>query len=212
MNKNQKLSGTIFVLLTGLYVVNSWISSSALSNVFIAAILVAVVWFAGQLWKNMKLSEKIKEVSNNGSKTSYSYSECKEIAKEWSKNEYDGRIKSQKGISFDWTQAKHDITQVFDFRKQEWIDVRYFYTQYGPKNKGALIFINASNGEFMTHFPVKKHDLKDNPFQHLSMYKMTMKYRHRINQMENGDNQSIQGLQGIPIDVRDVNNQGEPSE
>lgn len=201
MNKNQKLSAGIFVLLAGLYVVNSWISSSALSNVLVAAILVAVVWFAGQLWKNMKLSEKIKEVSSNNSKNSYSYEECKQIAKDWSKKEYDGRIKSQKGISFDWTQAKHDLTQVFNFRQQEWIDVRYFYSQYGPKNKGALIFVDASNGGVLSHTPVKKHNLKDNPFQHLSMYRMTMKYRHRINQMENNDNQNIQSIQGIPVNV-----------
>lgn len=198
MNRDAKLYGGIIVIVAGLYLAKSTFDNSGLNDLFVLSALLGGIGIAARLVKDKKVKQHLQRFSEDSKGVNYGFKDCKEIAKEWSKEEYQGRIKGKKGMSFDWSQAKTDIAPVYDFSDDDWIHARYFYTQYGPNNKGTLIFIDATNGRFMTSMPVHKHNLKDDPFMHLEMYRMTKRFASRITHSDD-ENHNVQALTGIPI-------------
>jgi hypothetical protein len=200
MNRNARVVTGVAVILLVLSLVGSFVSDYSLTDVVLIYFVAGVIAVGGAAVKRVKIKEYLEEMDDSGSGGSfYSIDECREIAKDWARNNYHGRVKSEKGMSFDWTQASSDIAAVYDFTNQEWIKARYFYTQYGPKDKGTLIFIDATNGEVLSPKPVKRHDLKDEPFEHLEMYRMTRKMRGRITANPDQQNQGqVVNPGGIP--------------
>lgn len=203
MNKKPKIYGSIIAIVLTLFILSTALESSTINDLFWLSAVLGGIGIAAKIVQNKKLSQHLNQL-NQRQQTGINFGidDCRDIAKEWAKNNYSGELKKAKGMSFDWTQASSDIAPVYDFSKEEWIHARYFYTQYGPKNKGTLIFIDATNGEVMSPKPVKKHKLKDEPFEHLEMYRMTRKMAGRIG-MSNGEqnhrNPGYVPVSGIPV-------------
>jgi len=200
MNKNAKIYGSIILVLVGLYLLSTFMNISALDDLVIVSVILGGIGVAGKIVKDKKLSNKLKQYSSKGSSGGINYStdDCKEIAKEWAKNNFHGKINSKKGVSFDWTQSSTEPAPIYNFRDEEWIDVRYFYTPYGSKNQGVFIFIDATNGEHYATKPVKKHEMKENPYNYLESYKHTKRFAGRIRHGDD-DGQRVPQITGIPV-------------
>lgn len=201
MSKGIKFYLVIVTPVALLYVLSSALDISGLRELFLVSGLLAAVYLTGQFFAQLKESEHYKRLNEatNNTGSVYSIDDCKETAKDWAKRNYSSQIKKKKGMSFEWTQASSDLAPVYDFTSEEWIYVRYFYTNYGPKNKGTLIFIDATNNEFMTSKPVHEQDLKDRPFEHLEMYCMTREMQGRIGVTGNEQNHNVvYKVDGIP--------------
>lgn len=200
MDRDVQVYGGTLLIVGVTYILSTYLNVAALNDLLVLTAVLGAIGLGGKIVKDRKLGEKLSQYSNsNSSGINYSFEQCVEIAKEWSKDHYSGRIKSKKGMSFDWTQASSDPVPVYNFASEEWIMVRYFYTQYGPKNKGTLIFVDATNGDFMTSKPVKWRDVKKEPFKELEMYNMTRRFFRSIPRKEGENQGSGPMIQGIPI-------------
>lgn len=200
MNKDAKIYGGVIVLVVGLYLAKSTFDSNALNDLFVISAVLGAIGIGAKIVQDKKLTSKLQNYSqrsNSGIK--YSTNDCKQIAKDWAKKNFHGKINSKKGVSFDWTQSSTDPAQIYDFRNEEWIFIRYFYTPYGPKNKGVFIFVDATNGDHYATKPVDKHEMKDNPYNYLESYRQTKRFAGRIRYGDNNDQQGIQAVTGIPI-------------
>lgn len=200
MNRDAKLYGGIIVVVAALYLAKSTFDSNALNDLFVVSAVLGAIGIGGKLVQDMKIKNRLnKHRKSKGAGISYSTNACKDIAKEWAKENFHGKINSKKGVSFDWTQSSTDPAQVYDFRNEEWIFIRYFYTPYGPKNQGVFIFVDATNGDHYATKPVKKHEMKDNPYNYLESYRQTKRFAGRIRYGDDDQNQNIQAVTGIPV-------------
>lgn len=200
MNRKAKIYGGIGGIVLVLFAVSRITNISTVDDLFVLSAVLGGIGIAGKYVKDSKIREKLSQVNQSNTGIKFGMIDCREIAQEWARQEYSGKIKSKKGMSFDWTQAETDIAPVYDFSEKEWIHVRYFYTQYGPKNKGTLIFVDATNGEPLTSKPVHQDVLKEEPFEHLEMYRMTKSMRSRIAMGGADDQRQVQGVvNGIPV-------------
>lgn len=199
MNKDAKIYGGIAVVTIILYVASSSLDIAGLNDLFTITAVLGVIGVAAKIVQDKKIGNKLKKYSQNKSSgTNHSTDQCKEIAQEWAKENFHGKINSKKGVSFDWTQSSTQPAQIYDFRDDQWIDIRYFYSPHGPKNKGVLIFVDATNGEHYASQPVDKHEMKQNPFNYLESYRQTKRFAGRITHGDE-ENQNIKGLTGIPV-------------
>lgn len=200
MNKDAKIYGGIIVVVGALYLASSSLDIAGLDDLFMVAAALGGIGIAAKIVQDKKITNRLQNYGKGkGAGIKYSTNDCKEIAKEWAKQNFHGKISSKKGVSFDWTQSSTEPVDVYDFRNEEWIAVRYFYTPYGPKGKGVYIFVDASNGEHYATKPVKKHEMKNNPYNYLESYRQTKRFRGRITHGENEQNQNIAALTGIPV-------------
>lgn len=200
MNREEQLFGGMIVIVAGLYLAKSFFDNSALNDLFVASALVTSIGIGAKIVQNKKITNAFKKYSQNkGGGPNYSTDECKEIAKDWAKKNFHGRINSKKGISFDWTQSSTQPGQVYDQRQDEWIDVRYFYSPHGPKNKAVLIFVDATNGKHYATESVIPHKMKDNPFNYLESYKQTKRFASHIARANNQEETRVGTVTGIPV-------------
>lgn len=211
MNRDQKIYGTSIVLIAVLFFLSRSLEIARINDLFITVLVMGVIGLGGKFVRDNKIAEKLSSLKKGQSSGSqYSFTECKEIAVDWAKKNYSNRLDKRKGVSFDWTQASSEPVPVYDFANQEWLTIRYFYTTHGPKNKGALIFVDATNGEVYASKPVKKFGQKTNPFNHLKSYRMTKRRLPSIGAMENGEDISKypESGKGVPITIpyQDVEN------
>lgn len=200
MNRDAKIYGITIVVVAGLYLAKSTYDKSALNDLFVLSALLGAIGLGAKIVQDKKITNKLKDYGSKGSSgANYSTNECKEIAKEWAKENFHGKINSKKGVSFDWTQSSTEPAEIYKFGDDEWIDVRYFYTPYGPKNQGVFIFIDATNGGHYATKPVDRNNMKHNPYNYLESYKQTKRMRGRIPHNSDENNQNIQALTGIPV-------------
>lgn len=200
MNKDARIYGTIIGIVSLLYILSSSFKIASLNDLFVLSAALGFIAIAGKILKDNKIADKLNRLGGAQAKgRRHSLNECREIAKDWAKKNYDGEVKKARGMSFDWTQASTDIAHVYNFKDEEWIEARYFYTPYGPKNKGTLIFVDATYGETITSKPVKKSVLKDEPFEHLEMYRMTKNMRSMVARGNVDGNNQQPMINGIPV-------------
>lgn len=206
MNHDQKIYGSIIGTVSTLFILSSLMNAAVIQDLFVLSFVLGGIGLAGKIIKDFKIREKIQQGRNGGRGWNYGIDECKEIAKEWAKENYKHHIDSKKGLSFDWTQSSSDPVQVYDFEEDEWFWVRYFYTPYGPKSKGTYIFVDADQGEVMTPRPVPYHDQKDDPYMYLEQYRLTKRFASRIRTGGDDTNNQPVYMGGIPLDSRSVQN------
>jgi hypothetical protein len=200
MNKDAKIYGGIIVVVAGLYLASSSLDIAGLDDLFMVAVALGGIGFAAKLVQDKKITNRLQNYGKSSSSgTNYSTNECMEIANEWAKEAFHGKIKSKKGVSFDWTQSSTEPAEVYKFGQDEWLDIRYFYTPHGPKNKAVIIFVDATNGEHYATESVIPDKMKDNPFNYLESYKQTKRMRGRIPHNGDENNQNIAALTGIPV-------------
>lgn len=200
MNRDAKIYGGTIVFVTGLYLVSSSLDIAVLNDLFVVAAALGTFGIGFKFVQDKKLTNKLKDYgSKSGSGANYTTSECAEIANEWAKEHFHGKINSKKGVKFDWTQSSTQPGYVYNFRDDEWIDVRYFYTPHGSKNKAILIFVDATNGKHYATESVIPDKMKDNPFNYLESYRQTKRMRGRIPHNGDENNQNVQALTGIPV-------------
>lgn len=180
MNQDKIYIGLI-VGLVGLFLASLIFQNSALQDIKWFSLFAAAVLGAWKFLRQTKISNTIQKYSsqkNNSSGANYGIKECEEKAKEWAKDSYDHISKGQE-LSFAWNRAKTDIAPLYDFSSGEFTKVRYFYTNYGPKNKPTYIYVDATNGTVITSFPDDSVD-DSNPFDALEGYKLTKKTLPRL--------------------------------
>lgn len=179
-------SGTAVLLL---YVISSIINNQSINSLFAFTAFMAGVGLVYMFYKRNKIENFMKQNSKNGStKTNFSIDDCKDIAIDWAKNNFDGDYGNS--ISFSWNVATSDIAPVYDFAQEEFYKVRLFYTNYGDKNTRIYLFIDATNGEVISPKPGNKVD-EDNPFWSLEEYKITRKNMGRILSMRNSEDGNV---------------------
>lgn len=202
MNRDAKIYAAVIIPVVVLFIASSVIGVSGLNDLFVVSAVLGVIGVVGKFLKDKKIAQRIQDYNqaSKGGGINYSTDDCKDIAKDWAKNNFSGKIKSKKGISFPWTHSSTDPAHIYDVPNEEWIHIRYFYSPKGPKNKGILVFVDATNGEHYASRPVDKKGMKDNPFEYLEAYKQTKKFGHRLaNRHHTGDSGRREVVPGIPL-------------
>jgi hypothetical protein len=197
MEQQKLVIGSILAMIA-LFGIGYSINPGSLQQIMYFAGFAVLVFLIGMQLKQAKTKNILKNIQGSkGSNGNANFQECKKIAKNFAKEEYGDE--PGKAIDFDWSQAKSDMDWVYDLREQEFIVARYFYTQYGPHDTGTYIFVDATNGEFMTSKPAGKKSQREDPFSALDAYDKKLKRRMAAIQArgENSDN----GLKGLNIDM-----------
>jgi hypothetical protein len=196
--EQQKLVIGSIIAIIGLFGISYSINDGSLKQLIYFAAFALVIFLIGMQLKQSKTKNILQRIQGrNGNTGTATFQDCKEIAEDFAKEEYGDE--PGKSIDFDWSTAKSDMDWVYDLREQEFIVARYFYTQYGPHDTGTYIFVDATNGEFMTSKPAGKQSQREDPFSALDAYDKKLKRRMAAIQArgENSDN----GLKGLNIDM-----------
>ena len=209
--KEDKLYITLILALVALFIVSTILQNSALNDLKWFALFAAGVLGFYRVLKQTKFSNKLKNYANrkeNQSGEVYGIKECEEMAKDWAKKSYDHVTKGQE-LSFAWNRAKTDKAPLYDFTNQEFTSVRYFYTNYGPKDKPTYIYVDATNGGVISSTPAEEVD-KHNPFDALEGYKLTKKaLRQLVSAQAQKDDKGVLEDFNLEIGGSSPNNQGE---
>lgn len=180
MQKDKIYIGIIIALL-GLFLSSLIFQNSTLQDIKWFTLFAAVILAAWKFLRQTKISNKIKKYTDqksSNSRVNYNIKECEKIAKNWAKNSFDHLNKGE-DLSFAWNRATSDLAPVYDFQSGEFINARYFYTNYGPNNKPIYIFVDATNGEVISPKPDDKVNA-GRPFDSLEGYKLTKKTLPRL--------------------------------
>lgn len=176
------LSGGIVL---GLYILSSIINNQSINSLFAFAAFMIGTGLVYMFYNKNKIENVIKRNTSNGStKTNYSIDDCKEIAMDWAKDNFDGDY--GKSISFSWNVATSDEAPVYDFKQNEFYKCRLFYTNYGDKNTRIYLYIDATNGEVVSPKPGNKVNDND-PFMALEEYKLTRRNMGRLLSLQTRD-------------------------
>lgn len=194
MQQDKTYIGLI-IALTSIFAASLIFQNSTLQDIKWFALFAAAVLAAWKFLRHTKFSKKLQnyaEKNNATSDANYSIKECENIAKNWAKDSFD-HINTGEELSFAWNRATSDIAPVYHFQSGEFIQARYFYTNYGPKNKPIYIFVDATNGSVISPKPDDKVDSTE-PFESLEGYKLTKKMLPRLvsAQMRDDDNGIIE--------------------
>jgi hypothetical protein len=179
--KKDKLYITLIIALLGIFTLSLVLQNSALNDLKWFALFAAAILGFYRLLKQNKFSNKLKQYSNKNQNQSgeiHGVKECEQMAKDWAKDSYDHLTQGQE-LSFAWNRAKTDKAPLYDFSSEEFTTVRYFYTNYGPKDKPTYIYVDATNGGVISSKPAEDVN-SDKPFDALEGYKLTKKALPRL--------------------------------
>jgi len=191
--EEKKLYFLSGITVLGLYILSSIINNQSINSLFGFAAFAGGMGLLYMFYNRNKIENMIKNNANNTStKTNYGIDDCKDIAVDWAKDNFDGDY--GKSIGFSWNVATSDVVPVFDFKTNEFYKCRLFYTNYGDKNTRIYLFIDATNGEVVSPKPGHMVDEKD-PFNSLEEYRLTKRHLPRIMSMRSRDESD-----GMPFD------------
>lgn len=196
--KEQKTYLIVTVIMLILFGIGLTVNNQSLQNLTYFGAFTSLIILTGLLLKQSKTKNILKNIYGEQSKDgTNSFEECKQIAKDFADKEYANT--PGKNIDFDWSNAKTDLGWVYDLRNQEFIESRYFYTPNGPHDTGTYIFIDATNGKFMSSQPAGKKSQREDPFSTLEAYdkKMVRRIASIQARQDNTDN----GLHGLDINM-----------
>jgi hypothetical protein len=182
------------VTILGLYLVSTVINDTSINSVFALGAVLGGLGLVYTIYNRNKIENIIEKNTSNGStRTNYSINDCKEIAMDWARKEFDNN--HGKALGFSWNVATSDKAPVFDFQQREFYTARLFYTNYGDKNTRIYLFIDATNGEVISPKPGQMVNEND-PFMALEEYRLTRKHLPRIMAMQNRSGNDS----GVPFD------------